>query len=117
MPDDATDTTPRIRQRADGASTLVTLDGEVDALTAPGVSAALDVLTGADHPDIVVDLRPVEFIDCSGLSALVRARRRAEEHAGRVRLVCRDEFTLRTLRVTRLTQCFTILPDWPEPRA
>lgn len=117
MSDDATDTTPRIHRRADGASTLVTLGGEVDVLTAPGVSAALDALTGADRPDIVVDLRPVEFIDCSGLSALVRARRRAEEHAGRVRLVCRDEFTMRTLRATRLTQCFTILPDWPEPAA
>ena len=69
MSDDATDTTPRIHRRTDGSSTLVTLGGEVDVLTAPGVSAALDALTGADRPDIVVDLRPVEFIDCSGLSA------------------------------------------------
>ncbi|MFF7213366.1 STAS domain-containing protein [Streptomyces sp. NPDC008238] len=115
MSDDATDATPLIHRRTDGSSTLVTLGGAVDALTAPGVSAALDALTGAGRPDIVVDLRPVEFIDCSGLSALVRARRRAEERSGRVRLVCRDEFTLRTLRATRLTRCFTILRDWPEP--
>ncbi|MFD3450887.1 STAS domain-containing protein [Streptomyces sp. NPDC058691] len=106
-----------VRRRAEGDSTVVTLDGEVDVLTAPRVSAALDLLTGTDRPDIVVDLRPVDFIDCSGLSALVRARRRAEQQQGRVRLVCRDEFTLRTLRATRLAQYFTILPDWPDPTA
>jgi anti-sigma B factor antagonist len=104
-----------VQTRSDGTSTVVALSGEVDALTAPRISAYLDTLTCDDHPDIVVDLRDVDFIDCSGLTVLCRARRRVRERDGRLRLVCHDDFTLRTMRATRLSQHFTILPDWPEP--
>jgi anti-sigma B factor antagonist len=109
------ETVPVIHETVHDGSTVVALGGEVDALTAPRLSAYLDSLTRGDHPDVVIDLRHVDFIDCSGLAVLVRARRRVLEREGRLRLVCRDEFTLRTLQATRLAEAFTILPDWPPP--
>ncbi|KRV47749.1 sulfate transporter [Wenjunlia vitaminophila] len=108
--------TSRIRERLAGETVVVEVSGEVDALAAPRLISYLDSLTTRDRPDVVLDLRRVTFLDCSGLTALVRARNRALARSGRVRLVCDDPFTLRTLRVTRLAGHFTILPDASEFR-
>jgi len=55
---------------------VVTLAGELDLETAPGVRAALvEVVRQADRVD--VDLARVSSIDCAGINALVAARRAA----------------------------------------
>src|SRR5215813_8026950 len=50
--------------------------GEIDVLAAFEITPFLDSATGRPTPRIVIDLRPVEFFDCSGLRLLYRARRR-----------------------------------------
>ncbi|MGW2829640.1 STAS domain-containing protein [Streptomyces sp. NPDC001286] len=67
--------------------TVMVLRGEIDLLTVPSLSARLDELTAGPCPDLVVDLRDVTFIDCSGLGMLCRARNRVMAHQGRLRLV------------------------------
>ncbi|MER5448670.1 STAS domain-containing protein [Streptomyces sp. NPDC002766] len=67
--------------------TVVALRGEIDLLTVPSLSARLDELTAGRRPDLVVDLRDVSFIDCSGLGMLCRARNRVVAQEGRLRLV------------------------------
>jgi anti-sigma B factor antagonist len=105
---------PWVRERLLDDAVLVELRGEIDALAAPRLTPYLDSLSAADKPDIVVDLRPVTFIDCSGLTVLVRLRNRVRARSGRVRLVCDDPRTLRTLRVTRLSPHFPILDAPPR---
>ncbi|MGH1554903.1 STAS domain-containing protein [Streptomyces sp. L7] len=51
---------------------------------APGRAA-----TAVAEPDVLVDLRPVEFLDCSGLRVLCWAEGRARERGGRLRIVLR----------------------------
>jgi anti-anti-sigma factor len=60
----------------DEASVYVLVSGDVDLSTAPRLTAEL---ARAEQPDlpIVVDLEQVEFIDCAGVSALVRASARS----------------------------------------
>jgi ABC-type transporter Mla MlaB component len=56
--------------------TVLRIRGEVDLSTMARFSAALAV--GLAGPgDLVIDLREIAFIDCSGLEALRRAVRRA----------------------------------------
>ena len=51
-----------------------TVDGELDSASAGAVAAALAAV-GADGCDVVVDMTRVDFIDLSGLDALIRAHR------------------------------------------
>ncbi|MGY6022587.1 STAS domain-containing protein [Streptomyces spinosirectus] len=98
-------------ERVVGGTTVVELRGEIDLLTAVPLSARLDSLTAGSRPDLVLDLRPLIFIDCSGLRLLCRTRNRVLARQGRLRLVTRDRRFLRILRAARLTDVFEIHPD------
>lgn len=100
-----------------GGATVVSLHGDIDVLTAPTVSERLDALTAHPHPDLVLDLRSVTFIDCAGLGVLCRARNRALARCGRLRLVTVSASFWRVLRVTGLGHVFEVherLPQHPE---
>ncbi|WP_304452009.1 STAS domain-containing protein [Nocardiopsis sp. YSL2] len=56
-------------------TTVVELSGEIDIATADQVFA--DLVTAASEGCVVVDLSEVEFIDASGVNALVGAMRAA----------------------------------------
>jgi anti-anti-sigma factor len=58
--------------------TVLTLEGELDVLTAPALRDRLDLELDHDRP-CVVDLRAVTFIDSSALSALLGAQRRSAQ--------------------------------------
>jgi anti-sigma B factor antagonist len=67
--------------------TLVTVTGEIDVRTGETVH---DTLMRAIHrygPHLMLDLSCVTFLDCAGLSALIRARRYAENNDGSFRVV------------------------------
>ncbi|MCL6731553.1 STAS domain-containing protein [Streptomyces neyagawaensis] len=116
MDENDTGSAPYRTHRTSGGATVVTLRGEIDVVTAPALAARLDALTSRPHPDLVLDLRPVDFIDCSGLGVLCRARNRARDQHGRLRLVTDDSGFLRLLRCTGLTDVFEVgsrLPGEP----
>lgn len=101
---------PVIAGTGDG-TTVVELSGEIDLLSVPQITKCLDAVTKGRHPRLIVDLRGVSFIDCRGLSVLVRARRRVKERAGTLCLVTRDARILSLLRATELLPLFTVRPD------
>ncbi|MGX1910079.1 STAS domain-containing protein [Streptomyces phaeochromogenes] len=101
---------PRLRARVVGSTTVVRLCGEIDVLTATPWSVRLDALTADPGPELVLDLRSVTFIDCSGLAALCRARKRTEIRGGRLRLVTGSPSILRLLRLTDLARSFEVYP-------
>jgi len=92
----------QLRVLLDRGHTVLEFHGEIDILAAVDITPFLDSATGGRAPRIVIDLRPVEFFDCSGLRLLYRARRRVIARAGQLYLVCTDPLTLRILRVTGL---------------
>ncbi|WP_063763059.1 STAS domain-containing protein [Streptomyces rimosus] len=106
------------RERVVGATTVVELGGEVDILAAAALGMRLDEITGTRHPDLVLDVRDVTFIDCCGLSMLCRTRRRIQAKAGRLRLagVAESPSVLRLLRLTGLLSTFDLCLDpGPDP--
>ncbi|WP_333778265.1 STAS domain-containing protein [Streptomyces sp. IBSBF 3136] len=118
--EDRTAPLPQAGAGAPGGATVVPLHGEIDVLTAPALSERLDALTARPRPDLVLDLRPVAFIDCTGLGVLCRARNRVLAERGRLRLVADSSSVLRVLRVTGLSDVFEVIPRLPrhaEPAA
>ncbi|KOU58106.1 hypothetical protein ADK57_36640 [Streptomyces sp. MMG1533] len=106
-----------LRERQVDGVTVVEPLGEIDLLTAPVIGTRLDVLTSGPCPELVVDLRAVDFIDCSGLAVLCRARNRADERGGRVRLVADSPRLLRVLRAVGLSEAFDVLAALPGAAA
>ena len=103
-----------IKVDKDGATCVVTLEGEIDVYTAPRLKDALVEAIEAGCVDVIVDLEGVAFIDSSGLGVLVGALRRAKEHSGAVRLVCTTESILKIFRITGLDKVFPIFSNVRE---
>ncbi|WP_262056828.1 STAS domain-containing protein [Streptomyces sp. STR69] len=105
------------RTRPYGTFTVVEVSGEIDMATAGLVVEHLDAATAVEEPDVLVDLRPVEFLDCSGLRVLCRAERRARERGGRLRIVSDGPRIDRLLRASGLSGRFPplrVMPSRPE---
>ena len=88
--------------------TVVRLEGELDASTAPRLVACFDDLLARGVTDIVVDLGRVSFIDSTGLGVLVNAYNAGLERDGTVELVASDPRVVRVLAMTSLDQLFTV---------
>ncbi|MFE2426215.1 STAS domain-containing protein [Streptomyces sp. NPDC059373] len=96
---------------------VVELSGDIDVEAADIITPALDALTDRPGPDLVLDLGPVDFLDCSGLSVLCRVRRRATRHDRKLHLVCDHPMTLRIMRATGLIAAFRPVPTLDQALA
>jgi len=83
-----------------GQATVVELHGEIDLHTACELTGDLDSVTGRAAPHVLIDLRPVTFIDSSGLNLLSRAHGRARSRGGSIRLVTDQPRIRRLLHLT-----------------
>ncbi|MFM9442481.1 STAS domain-containing protein [Streptomyces acidiscabies] len=95
----------------DDGTTVVTLRGELDLLAVIALGPALDDLTTGPRPDVVLDLRPVTFLDCCGLGLLCRARNRVHAAGGRLRLTGPGPGFTRLLRHAGLSDAFDMCPE------
>ena len=89
---------------------VVTAPVEIDITTAEQLRTVLLDAGSDGHATVVVDMTQTRFCDCSGLSVLVRAHRRAMAEGGGLRLVLpADGPVVRVVTVTgldRLIPCF-----------
>ncbi|MGW3445103.1 STAS domain-containing protein [Streptomyces sp. NPDC001076] len=102
------------RTRRSGAQLVVEVYGEVDVATEELLAEHLLAATAGAEPDVLVDLRRLDFLDCSGLRVLCRAEARARERGGRLRLVCEGPRIPRLLRASGLLGRFPPLPGIPR---
>ncbi|MEU9190208.1 STAS domain-containing protein [Streptomyces sp. NPDC048484] len=114
MSEDRISSAFRHTQRDAGGTIVIELRGEIDILTASPLSVRLDDITERPCPDVVLDLRPVSFIDCSGLRLLCRAQNRVTARRGRLRLIVDDTHFLRILQGAHLAGVFEMHSDLPE---
>jgi anti-sigma B factor antagonist len=93
---------------SDDETQIFELQGSLDIATSPTVRAALlDAAERGQHR-LIVDLSKLDFIDSTGLGALIGSQRRAKENGGEVRLVAREGQILRLLRITGLLTVFGV---------
>ena len=101
----------------DGGELLIfKLRGSLDLATSPTVRAALMEGTEKGKRDLVVDLTQLEFLDSTGLGALIGAHRRATEHGGTFRLIVSDGPIARLLNITGLIRVFAVYHTLDEAR-
>lgn len=92
----------------DGDTAVFSLVGSLDIATSPSVRASLIEAAGQGAHDLIVDLTRLEFLDSTGLGALIGAQRRAQEQQGRVRLVVTEGPIARLLNITGLGRIFAV---------
>ena len=91
-----------VERNEDGESLRLALYGELDLYSAPRFDDALVQAEGEKWPELVLDLRGLEFMDSSGLRLILRAHARAEAENRRLRVVHSGGTVGRVLRATRV---------------
>jgi anti-sigma B factor antagonist len=93
----------------DGDPSVVTVVGELDLATSPLLVAELDQVPALGNGLVAVDLSGCEFIDSSGLNALVNAHSELEGKGGRLVVVCDDPNILKVFEIAGLDQVLEIV--------
>jgi anti-sigma B factor antagonist len=99
-----------------GGYAVVALRGELDLMDAADVADALEAFA-AREPRIIVDLSGLEFIDASGIAALVRGRRHARDAGGDVLLASPQRLVRRVLAIVREGDGFAVHASVAEAAA
>ena len=99
----------QVTTSAEGCSVSVT--GEVDSSTAPGLrECLLEVLDRPGSTAVEVDLSRVTFLDSAGLSALASAHRAALAAGRLLQMRCgTTRAVVRPLQITGLWSVFTVV--------
>jgi anti-sigma B factor antagonist len=91
-----------------GDITVVSVKGEVDLYTAPGLKERIADLVSAGKNRLAVDLSGVEFMDSTGLGVLIGGLKRCKEAGGSLALAAPREPVLKVLAITGLDRVFSI---------
>ncbi len=97
-----------VSRSSTGDVPVVAVSGEVDVYSAPALKESLAEVLQAGDSTLIVDLTEVEFLDSTGLGALVEARAASTEAGGSLPLVCSQERILKLFTITGLDGVFTI---------
>ena len=95
---------------------VVRLAGEVDVYTAPKLKEALAAAMDEGCGRIAIDLEGVDFMDSSGLGALVGGLRRAKEASVALVVVGPREQILKVFRITGLDKVFPVFDSIDDVR-
>ena len=99
-----------IRLEEEAYRCTLTLSGELDLFTAPLLERAVSRLCAEGAKELVLDLRPLDFVDVAGLRGVMVARLSCQESAIRFGIVPGSGPAWRLLQ---LTQLFASLPPAP----
>jgi len=94
----------KIDAQTEGSLHTVCIDGELDQSTASELRSALATAVGAGSGSVLVDLSDCGFIDSTGLSLLVEAKRRLLEDQRLFGVCCVDADVRRLLELTGIDQ-------------
>jgi anti-sigma B factor antagonist len=110
-----------------GDAHLVTVEGELDVATVPGLREELARIAGEGGQEVVVDLLAVPFVDSVALGLLVETSKRTKAGGGVFRIVCDDRRIARIIEITGLDRilrrhsslrdALEAIDGYPLPRA
>jgi anti-sigma B factor antagonist len=90
---------------------VLRVSGEVDAYTAPMLREQIRELTAKGAVHLIADLSQVDFLDSTGLGALIGGLKRLREAGGSLTLVIVAPRILRLFQITGLTKVLAIQPS------
>lgn len=99
-----------IEIRPDAASVTLLLDGELDLASVGTLRACLDQLD-SQYAEIHVDLAGLEFLDSTGLAALVVTQQHLGERGGRLLVRNPQGHVRRVLEVSGVDRVLSVTSD------
>jgi anti-sigma B factor antagonist len=94
-----------------GRTAVVTAAGEIDLTNAEGLRDALLGALNAGALGLIVDLTATTFLDSAGVTALVRASRRAAASEATLRLAVTTPAVLRVLNLVGIDRMLEVHPS------
>ncbi len=87
---------------------IVSVAGEIDLATAPSLREGIDDAVESGAVRVLVDLTETTFVDSSGISALLAARRRLARRNGGVAVVATNPAVVRMFELSGLTETLKV---------
>jgi anti-sigma B factor antagonist len=94
-----------------GRVAVMTLPGEVDVSNADQIREDLFAVMAQDASLVIADMSATTFCDSAGVTALVRAARKANASGTRLRLATSTPAVTRVLAITGVDQLIEIYPS------
>ena len=87
---------------------VIVLKGEVDAYTSARFREVMLEVVDTHGPKVVISMADVDYIDSSGLGALVGGLKRVSERDGKIVIVCDKPQVRKVFEITGLEKVFPI---------
>ncbi|MGH2681758.1 MAG: STAS domain-containing protein [Actinomycetota bacterium] len=100
-----------IEVRQEGGATLLALQGELDISSTERVEQELRRVEERSPPTLVIDLRPLRFIDSTGLRLVLGADLRARREGRRLVIVRGPDTVHRVFRIALLDRRLQFVDD------
>ncbi len=91
-----------------GDNKVVQVSGEVDLYNVSELKRALFSITDGKHASVIVDMKNVNYMDSSGIGALVAGQKKMRAHNGKFALMNIHEDVLNILKLATLDRFFKI---------
>ncbi|MGQ9844472.1 MAG: STAS domain-containing protein [Spirochaetota bacterium] len=91
-----------------GEHKVISIRGEVDLYNVSELKKALFSVTDGSISSVVVDLKDVNYMDSSGIGALVAGQKKMRAHNGKFALINIHDDVLNILKLATLDKFFTI---------
>ncbi|MEZ9198454.1 STAS domain-containing protein [Shewanella sp. 10N.286.54.B9] len=101
----------KFSQLAQNNACKITMPVEMVMTQTPTLRAAILQQIDMGMTQLVIDLHQVHYIDSSGLSVLISALKKVEEHDGEIVLLSPTSGVRALIELTRLHQVFAIYED------
>ncbi|MFC4241974.1 STAS domain-containing protein [Gryllotalpicola reticulitermitis] len=102
-----------------GSHVVLAPEGKFNLVVAPALKARIEDLVASGKTKILVDLHAVDFIDSSGLGALIGGLKSARQNGGDLRIAAAGVQVLAVLKLTNLDRILSpfatveeALNDW-----
>ncbi|MCX7677793.1 MAG: STAS domain-containing protein [Spirochaetes bacterium] len=92
-----------------GEHKVIVVSGEIDLYNVSDLKKVLFSVTDGTYPSVVVDMKNVNYMDSSGIGALVAGQKKMKAHGGKFSLLNIHEDVLNILRLATLDKFFTII--------
>jgi anti-sigma B factor antagonist len=93
-----------------GRVAVLSISGRLTAATAPEVKQEIKSLISTGHIDLILNMENTEFIDSSGLSAIVSGLKQVRELQGSLKLASLKTEVQSIFKLTMLDRVFEIYP-------
>jgi anti-sigma B factor antagonist len=94
-----------------GRRTVISVGGEVDLRSTPALRQAIDEALATGGVELWIDLTTTEFMDTSGLHALLDGQERVCELRRRLTVICPPGSVRRLFELAGVTDRFTLAAD------